>query len=214
VALTIPKLHTEDTVSELEMWAHVATIVGGISIPISGIFILYQLWRQTELARAASAQSLVELSSPFNLQLIQDEKMARCWVQGAKAYESEKDDVAKYRYRSLITWWLILHENIFFQRKKRQMDKSIYEAWHADLRRFLEDQCPPSIWNDIQGSYQEDFQNEVKRVHADIRAAREKKEQQETQDKAGTGSPDAEETPAALPSAQDVQTPTNDNQAS
>ena len=103
--------------------ASIATIVGTLSIPLSAIFIWVQLRQQTQLARAANTQTLVELASPFNLQLIQDPKMAEYWVQGAAKYDSYSE-VEKYRYKSLLIWWLILHENIYFQWEKGLLDDS------------------------------------------------------------------------------------------
>jgi hypothetical protein len=133
----------------LQDWANVATIIGVLSIPLSGYFIWLQLRQQTLLARAANAQSLVELSSPFNLQLIQDPKMAEYWVHGAERYSSF-DQVEQYRYKSLLIWWLILHENIFFQQKNELLDDAVYAAWQRDLESFaqrqLKEQWPGLKW--------------------------------------------------------------------
>jgi hypothetical protein len=115
------------------------------------------------LARLANAQSLVELSSPFNLQLVQNRKVAEYWVRGAQKY-GEYNDVEKYRYRSLLIWWLILQENIFLQHKNGLLDKSIYNAWESDLRDFLEKQCPVERWEDVRKNLQEEFCRHVDRI--------------------------------------------------
>ena len=67
---------------DLDAWAAVATIVQAVFLPVSLFFVWYQLRQQSKFTRATNAQSLVELSSPFNLQLIQDRKFAQLWVQG------------------------------------------------------------------------------------------------------------------------------------
>ena len=97
----------------LSDWASIASIVQGVFVIISIAFIWFQLRENTRLTRASNTQTLVDLSSPFNLQLIQDREMARLWVQGASNYDT-LDEIDKYRYYSLIAWWLILHENIFY----------------------------------------------------------------------------------------------------
>ncbi len=34
----------------------------------------------------------------------------------------------------MLTQWLIFHENIFYQRKKRLLDAETYNVWHEDLK--------------------------------------------------------------------------------
>ena len=143
----------------LQDWANVATIIGVLSIPLSGYFIWLQLRQQTLLAKAANAQSLVELSSPFNLQLIQDPKMAEYWVHGAERYPGF-DEVEKYRYKSLLIWWLILHENIFFQQRNELLDNAVYAAWQRDLESFAQRQLKER-WPELKGVFQPAFVEHV-----------------------------------------------------
>ena len=65
----------------LSDFANIATIIEAVFVIVSVWFIWRQLRESTRLARAANAQSLVELSSPLNLQLIQDPEMASLWVR-------------------------------------------------------------------------------------------------------------------------------------
>lgn len=81
--------------------ASIATIVEAAFVIVSVWFIWRQLREGTQLARAANAQSLVEISSPFNMQLIQDSEMAWLWVHGARELAT-MDEVKKYRYKSLV----------------------------------------------------------------------------------------------------------------
>jgi hypothetical protein len=144
----------------LQDWANVATIIGSISIPLSGLFIWLQIRQQTRLAKVANTQSLVELSSPLNLQLIQDRNMAEYWIHGAQKYETY-DDVEKYRYKSLLIWWLILHENIYFQWSQGLVDDTIYRSWQLDLQHFLSKQCPMERWSELRNAFQPEFAKEV-----------------------------------------------------
>jgi hypothetical protein len=143
----------------LQEWANIATIIGVLSIPLSALFIWLQLRQQTLLARVANTQSLVELSSPFNLQLIQDPKMAEYWVHGAEQYQNF-DPVEQYRYKSLLIWWLILHENIFFQWKSGLLDNTIYKSWQYDLERFTLYQLGER-WAELKPAFQPDFVRHV-----------------------------------------------------
>lgn len=143
----------------LQDWANLATIVGTLSIPVSALFIWLQLRQQTRFAKIANTQSLVELTSPFNLQLIQDRKMAEYWVHGAERYQYF-DPVERYRYKSLLIWWLILHENIYFQWKSGMLDEKIYQAWQRDLEYFAGSQLKER-WGDLKSAFQVDFVKHV-----------------------------------------------------
>jgi hypothetical protein len=141
----------------------IAAIVQTLVVVVS----LYFIWRQvqqqtkqvtqqTDLARIANVQSLVGLSSPFNLQLITDPDMARLWVEGAEKFESY-DEINKFRYRQLLTWWLILHENIFYQRQKNLLDTDIYKAWSRDLEFFIEKHRLDRHWTELEAAFQTEF---------------------------------------------------------
>ncbi len=136
--------------------ASIATIVEAIFVIISVVFIWSELRQNNRLAKAANAQSLVEISSPFNLQLIQDRHMAELWVRGGKKYTGF-DEVDKFRYKSLLAWWLILQEDIFYQWRSGLLDKGTYESWANDLDQFVTDQNLEACWDGIKAAYRADF---------------------------------------------------------
>lgn len=119
-----------------ETAAYIATIFQGILLPVSLAFVWYQLRTQSRLTQAANTQSLVELSSPFNLLLIQDRDFARLWIHGPREFAT-MDEVDQFRFRNLITWWMIFHENIYYQWEKKLIDETTYRAWDSDLRKFV-----------------------------------------------------------------------------
>lgn len=141
---------------DLERWAVLLSIFEGVLLPLSLLLVWLQLRQQTNLTRAANAQALVELSSPFNLQLIQDREMARLWVSGAASF-AEMDEVDQYRFKSLLIWWLILHENIFYQRRKNLIDEEAYRPWLRDLKDFTVRMDLPKHWPGLRSALQKDF---------------------------------------------------------
>jgi hypothetical protein len=72
----------------LSDWANIAIIVQGVVIIVSLGFVFYQLRENARLTRAANTQKLVELTSPFALQLMQDRSTAELWVHGAHMWDT------------------------------------------------------------------------------------------------------------------------------
>jgi hypothetical protein len=144
----------------LNAWAAVATIVQAVFLPVSLFLVWYQLTRQTRFTQAANVQSLVELSSPFNLQLIQDKEFARLWVEGPSQFK-EMDKVDRYRFKSLLIWWLILHENIFYQNREDLVDKEAYRPWDEDLKEFVRIMDLKDHWSGLKGVFQAGFAKHV-----------------------------------------------------
>lgn len=56
-------------------WASVAATAEAIFVILSVLFIWYELRQNRKLTRVANVQTLVELSSPLHMQLIQDRGM-------------------------------------------------------------------------------------------------------------------------------------------
>jgi hypothetical protein len=150
--------------STLEKIAAIAAIAESLFVVVSVVLIVVQLQRQTELARAANFQSTFELSSPFNLELIRDRDFARLWLQGPDA----ADPVDVFRHESLITWWLLLHENIYFQWKRGLLDNEAYLPWDRDLLDFMERTNLYRTWPKIRGFYQEGFASHIEGALAGV----------------------------------------------
>jgi hypothetical protein len=147
----------------MEKAANIATVLQAIIVAVSVLFIWLQLRSQTKLAKVANTQALVEISSPFNLELIKNPDMAALWVNGSGDYE-KFDDVRKYQYRSLLIWWLIFHENIFFQKQKRLLDETIYACWDHDLQSFVKEQHLELRWEDLKSGFQDGFVKHVEEL--------------------------------------------------
>ena len=148
----------------------IASIVQGVVVIISLIFIWWQIQLQTrqirlqtDLARAANIQALVGLSSPFNIDLVKDPQMAKLWVEGAQEFESY-GRVDKFRYETLLFGWLILHENVYYQKQKGLLDEVIYIAWEYDLRHFIKRQKLQFHWEGMKNFFQREFIEHVGQV--------------------------------------------------
>ncbi len=140
--------------------ANIATVVESIVVVVSVVFIWIQLRLQTKLTRIANTQALVEISSPFNLELIKDPAMSALWIKGSKDYDSF-DEVKQYQYKSLLIWWLIFQKNIFYQNQERLLDEKIYASWDYDLRFFVMHQRLGERWDELKDAFQVEFRDYV-----------------------------------------------------
>jgi hypothetical protein len=140
--------------------ANIATTVEAIVVIVSVFLIWYQLRQSTQLTRAANTQSLVTLSSPFNLQLAQDRKLAELWVRGSKEF-AKMDEVDRCRYRFLLFHSMTLQENIYYQWKEKLIDDKTYESWRCSFEAFVHEHSLQLHWSEIKGYYQPDFANYI-----------------------------------------------------
>jgi hypothetical protein len=145
--------------------ASIATIVQGVVVIVSLGFVWYQLRENARLTRAANTEKLVELTSPFTLQLIQDRGMAELWVQGAHKWET-MDRVDRERYSYLVSWWLIFYANIYYQQRQKLLDKEIYAPWEHDLEEFIATQNLERLWGELKEFFQPIFVEHVDKLIA------------------------------------------------
>lgn len=156
---------------KLADWANVSMILQAVFLPISILFVLFQLRKQTQLTRASNAQALVEISSPFNILMIQDPTVLELWLKGAERYES-LNEIERARYVNILTWWLLLHENIFHQGQMGLIEKEMYDSWQRDLQFFIRRQRLSELWGKFKDFYHHDFARHVDDLMAADDAAR------------------------------------------
>jgi len=140
--------------------ASLAIIVQGFLFIVSIGLVWYQLRANTQLVRAANTQKLVELSTPFNLQLAQDRALTELWRQATQRFE-ELDEIDRERYFNLLTWWLMLHENIYHQWRRKLIDKDTYRSWTRDLEYFARRQRLGNHWTQLSSYFEASFAEHV-----------------------------------------------------
>lgn len=140
-----------------------ATATSTIVLIVSAVLVLKQLRQQkeqmqaqTKLSKIANAQALVNISSALNTELTKDRKMAEFWINGPENFRNY-DPVDQFRYKNLLIWWLIFHENIFYQKQNDLLDDELYSSWDRDFRHFIKGQNLEAHWEDIRDSYHDDF---------------------------------------------------------
>lgn len=142
--------------TSLDNFAKLSTILQLLVLIISAGLIVWQLKQQTSLARVANVQDLVALSSPFNLGLARDRDMAELWHRGHQG-ENFRDPAEREQYRTMIKWWMIFYENVYFQTQSGLLDKQIAEAWIIDIKRFVREHPVERYWDDLREKYYAGF---------------------------------------------------------
>jgi hypothetical protein len=145
----------------LQTLTNIVSIITGVFVIISVFFIWYQIKERNRLTRATITQSLVELSSPFLIQLSEDRKLAELWVNGSKNFEA-MDEVDRFRYQQMLFWWLILHENIYYQHHNGLVDEKVYEGWNVELEQFIHAKQIGLFWDkDMKRFFRTEFRQAV-----------------------------------------------------
>ncbi len=140
----------------LNDWANIAIIVQGIFVIVSIGFVLYQLREGTRLIRAANTQKFVELTSPFHVQFIQDRRIAELSIRGETEWDT-LDMIDRRRYYTYLLWRLILHENIYHQKRKKLIDEDTYVGWVHDLKYFMSQQNFKLFWSELKHYFEPSF---------------------------------------------------------
>jgi len=145
----------------------VASIGGSLSLIVSVWLLFLEVRKNNRLTRAANAQALVEISSPLYMTQVQDRNMAEFCLRSARDFQS-LDDVDRQRYRNLLIWWLIFHENIYYQRRQGLLDDRAFRPWSRDLLIFIEQQNLHQHWGELKHLFQDEFSDLVSHLIAGV----------------------------------------------
>ena len=140
--------------------ASIAIIVQGFLFIFSIALVWYQLRENTRLTRTATTQKLVELFSPFNLQLAQARALTEIWRRGSQNFD-ELDEIDKERYFNLLNWWLMLHENVYHQWRRKLIDEDTFSSWTRDLEYFVRRQQIGNHWSRFGSYFEPSFAEHV-----------------------------------------------------
>jgi hypothetical protein len=136
--------------------ASIAIIVQGILFIASIALVWYQLRENTRLVRAANTQKLVELSTPFYLQLAQDRALTDLWLQATQHF-AELDEIDQARYFNFLIWWLMMHENIYHQWRNKLIHEDTYSSWTRDLEYLARSQQLANHWTRLNSYFEPSF---------------------------------------------------------
>jgi hypothetical protein len=143
--------------------AQLAQILNVVLVAVSVFFIWREVRETARLTRANNTHKMTESSSAFYLLIAQDKEVAAIWEQGSNDYFSLAD-IDRYRYLSLMNWWLNFYENIYLQQRGKLLDESYFQAWSRELHRLVTAPSFTTIWNEMRESYSADFIRYVEQI--------------------------------------------------
>ena len=143
--------------------ASIAIVVQGFLFIVSIGLVWYQLRENTRLTRTANTQKLVELFSPFNLQLAQDRGLTELWRRATQNFD-ELDEIDQERYFNLLNWLLILHENMYHQWRRKLVDEDTYSSWTRDLEFYVRRQRLGDHWTRFSSFFEPSFAEHVRAI--------------------------------------------------
>ena len=143
----------------LQSLANIAVLVQTVAFIVSVCFVWLQIRESNRLARIANNRTSFQLSSPFLLEFIKDRSMTELRLRGAKDYEA-MDEVDQFRYVQLLFWWLILHDDVYYQYQNGLMDDKMYQGWDHELQEFIRENHLGVHWErEIKPFFRPDFQD-------------------------------------------------------
>jgi hypothetical protein len=144
----------------MELAIGICTILGNLAL-VAGVWLLIRELRENiRLTRASNAQTMVELASPFYLGIAQDRQMAELCARSVENFDG-LDPIDRRRYRSMLIWWLIFYENIYYQRRHRFLDRHAFAPWWRDFKKFVAEQNLARHWEELKDLFQAEFAQAV-----------------------------------------------------
>lgn len=128
-------METEPKPTLMDFLAKYAVIGETIAIFVAVISIWIQWSQENELARAENVRALVEQAAEFQFTIINSDDLTDVWFNYGKT--PDMTPTQRFQYRSMLSQWLIIHENIYFQNQIGLFDETLYRSWDADLRLNL-----------------------------------------------------------------------------
>ena len=151
----------------MELTVSIFTILGNLALVVGVLMVVRQLRDAFHQTRASNAQRMVEIASPFLLAVASSREVAELALRSSEDYDS-LDPVDRRRFRSLLIFWLIFYENVYYQRRHRFLDRHAFLPWLNDLKHFIREHNVGRHWDGLHELFQEEFAQAVTMLVAEI----------------------------------------------
>ena len=130
---------------DLQSFAAIAEIVGGIAVLISLVFVIISIRQNTTSQKALAVDSLTAAITAINVPAIESPQIGLAVAKATsdwKAASSEERTIAHYFFFSLFKLW----ENAWYMRKSNVLDEGQWAGWEATLCKFYHTKGIQEVW--------------------------------------------------------------------
>ena len=112
----------------LDQLGSIGSIISGIAVVISLIYLAIQIRRNTEAERTSTYQSIVSDFGTMNNNLAGNPDLSHMFVEALENYH-EFSDEDKARISQMFFQIFRMFENMFYQQKKGYLDQDLWIGW-------------------------------------------------------------------------------------
>ncbi len=130
---------------DLQSFASIAEIVGGIAVLISLVFVIVSIRQNTTSQKALAVDSLTAAITAINVPAIESPKVGLAVAKALsdwKAASSEERAVAHFYLFSLFKLW----ENAWYLRQVNVLDEGQWAGWEALLCKYYHAKGIREVW--------------------------------------------------------------------
>ena len=117
---------------ELDQLGSIGSIISGIAVVISLIYLAIQIRQNTEAGRTSTYQSIVSDFGTMNNNLAGNPELSHMFVDALENYH-KFDDQEKARISQMFFQIFRMFENMFYQQKKGYLDQDLWIGWKRRL---------------------------------------------------------------------------------
>ena len=151
----------------LDQLGSIGSIISGIAVVISLIYLAIQIRRNTEAERTSTYQSIVSDFGTMNNNLAGNPELSHMFVEALENYH-EFNDEDKARISQMLFQMFRMFENMFYQQKKGYLDQDLWVGWKRLMLTYFARPGFQTWWEHRRVVYAKPFVNFLETEKLDI----------------------------------------------
>jgi len=140
----------------LDQLGSIGSIISGIAVVISLIYLAIQIRQNTEAGRTSTYQSIVSDFGTMNNNLAGNPELSHMFVDALENYH-EFNDQEKARISQMFFQIFRMFENMFYQQKKGYLDQDLWIGWKRLMLTYFARPGFQTWWEHRRVVYAEPF---------------------------------------------------------
>ncbi len=152
---------------DLDQLGSIGSIISGIAVVISLIYLAMQIRQNTEAERTSTYQSIVSDFGFMNNNLAGNAELSHMFVDALENY-NKFDDEEKARISQMFFQIFRMFENMFYQQKKGYLDQDLWIGWKRLMLTYFARPGFQTWWEHRRVVYAEPFVEFLETEELDI----------------------------------------------